>query len=69
MFKLLLDCALNKTPIFGCRENGIVHEESSPYNPPANGLAEAGVKIIKGILEKADATLKIKFKVKRNAQK
>jgi len=30
-----------------CRQNNIVHEESSPYNPPANGLAEAGVKIIK----------------------
>ena len=34
-----------------CAENNILHETSSPYNPRSNGLAESGVKIVKGILE------------------
>ena len=34
-----------------CLENNIIHETSAPYNPQSNGLAEAGVKIIKAILK------------------
>jgi hypothetical protein len=33
-----------------CEKHGIVHELSSPYNPRANGLAEAGVKNVKKLL-------------------
>ena len=35
-----------------CKDNSIVHELSSPYNPRSNGLAESGVKIVKTILQK-----------------
>jgi len=42
-----------------CRENNIIHEQSSPYNPQSNGLAEAAVKNMKRLvvacrMEKAD---------------
>jgi len=33
-----------------CRENQIIHELSAPYNPEANGLAEAAVKSMKNII-------------------
>ena len=33
-----------------CRNNGIKHELSSPYNPESNGLAEAAVKNIKTLI-------------------
>ena len=32
-----------------CAENNIIHETAAPYNPSSNGLAEAGVKIIKSV--------------------
>lgn len=35
-----------------CKEFGIIVEQSSPYNPRSNGLAEAGVKQVKGLLKK-----------------
>ena len=35
-----------------CRERGIVHETSSPYNPRSNGHAEAAVKTAKHLLLK-----------------
>ena len=35
-----------------CKENGIRHELSAPYNPRSNGLSESGVKIIRSILIK-----------------
>ena len=33
-----------------CTAHGIQHELSSPYNPESNGLAEAAVKSLKGIV-------------------
>ena len=36
-----------------CREKGIIHETSSPYNPQSNGHAEASVKIAKHLLLKS----------------
>ena len=33
-----------------CAAHGITHELSSPYNPESNGLAEAAVKNLKGIV-------------------
>ena len=35
-----------------CKENGIHHETSSPYNPMSNGLAEAAVKSVKYLIMK-----------------
>ncbi len=35
-----------------CKDNGILHETSSPYNPESNGLAEAAVKNVKKLLIK-----------------
>ena len=35
-----------------CKDNGILHETSSPYNPESNGLAEAAVKNVKKLLVK-----------------
>ena len=35
-----------------CDKNGIKHDLASPYNPRANGLAENGVKVVKGLLLK-----------------
>ena len=35
-----------------CEEKHIIHELSSAYNPESNGLAEAGVKNMKGLLSK-----------------
>lgn len=35
-----------------CTEFGIIVEQSSPYNPRSNGLAEAAVKQIKGLMKK-----------------
>ena len=37
-----------------CQENSITHELASPYNPKSNGLAEAGVKIVKTLLSKCN---------------
>ena len=39
-----------------CKENNIKHEVSSPYNPKANGLAEAAVKNVKSIIAKCHNT-------------
>ena len=36
-----------------CSSHGITHEISAPYNPKSNGLAEAGVKLVKNILGKS----------------
>ena len=36
-----------------CKEFGITHVTSSPYNPTSNGLAESGVKICKSLLTKS----------------
>ena len=36
-----------------CKNKGIIHEVSSPYNPQSNGHAEASVKIAKHLLIKA----------------
>ena len=35
-----------------CKNKGIVHETSSPYNPQSNGHAEAAVKIAKHLMPK-----------------
>ena len=35
-----------------CSRNGITHELMSPYNPQANGLAEAAVKNVKNFILK-----------------
>ena len=35
-----------------CRQNGIEHELSSPYNPESNGLAEAAVKNMKSLVKR-----------------
>ena len=35
-----------------CVSHDIKHEVSAPYNPESNGLAEAGVKLVKNILRK-----------------
>ena len=35
-----------------CKEHGIIHETSSPYNPRSNGLAEAAVKNCKYLMLK-----------------
>lgn len=35
-----------------CDKHGITHEVSSPYNPQANGLAEAAVKSMKRLVQK-----------------
>jgi len=37
-----------------CATIGCQHVTSSPYNPRSNGLAEAGVKIVKNLLEKVE---------------
>ena len=37
-----------------CKEHGIFHQPSSPYNPHSNGLAESPVKIAKFLLSKSD---------------
>lgn len=37
-----------------CTELNIIHEVSSPYNPRSNGLVEAAVKQVKGLLKKMD---------------
>ena len=37
-----------------CREHSITHEQSSPYYPQSNGLAEAAVKNAKNLMEKCD---------------
>ena len=39
-----------------CKNNNILHEVSSPYNPKGNGLAEAAVKNVKNILAKCAST-------------
>jgi hypothetical protein len=39
-----------------CRDNEISHEQSAPYNPKSNGLAESGVKAAKKLLSKAKET-------------
>ena len=36
-----------------CKQAGVAHRSTAPWNPRANGLAEAFVKIIKGALKKA----------------
>ena len=41
-----------------CKENSIIHELSSPYNPQSNGHAEAGVKVAKHLLQKCDANMR-----------
>jgi len=35
-----------------CKQNNIIHELSSPYNPQSNGLAESAVKSVKALLAK-----------------
>jgi Integrase core domain. len=35
-----------------CAENNIIHEQSAPYHPESNGLAEAAVKSVKALLRK-----------------
>ena len=35
-----------------CKDNGILHETSSPYYPESNGLAEAAIKNVKKLLVK-----------------
>ncbi len=35
-----------------CKDNGIHHETSKPYNPESNGLAEAAIKNVKKLLVK-----------------
>ncbi|XP_059080054.1 uncharacterized protein K02A2.6-like [Tigriopus californicus] len=35
-----------------CAENNIIHEQSAPYHPESNGLAEAAVKLVKALLKK-----------------
>ncbi len=37
-----------------CKEHGINHETSSPYNPQSNGQAEAAVKNTKTLLKKVN---------------
>ena len=39
-----------------CKENNIEHEQSSPYNPRGNGLAESVVKNVKHLLQKCSIT-------------
>ena len=41
-----------------CKQNGIIHELSSPYHPQSNGHAEAGVKVAKRLVQKLDANMR-----------
>ena len=58
IFGILLRCRTDGGPEFQgpfdnyCKNKGIMHEISSPYNPRSNGHAEAAVKIAKHLLLK-----------------
>ena len=41
------------------RQNGIKHITTAPYHPASNGLAENAVKLIKGVIKKANADGKV----------
>ena len=43
--------------------NGIKHITPPPFSPPSNGLAEAGVKVIKNLLKKSNNNLSFKCKL------
>ena len=63
-----LSCVTDNGPQFRapftqwCREKGIVHLPSSKYMPRSNGLAEATVKAVKGLLTKYDGVISLDFK-------
>ena len=40
-----------------CKDNNIIHENSSPYCPQSNGLSEAAVKQMKYLLQKCNQNL------------
>ena len=59
IFGIPLRCRTDGGPQFRgpfdnyCKNKGIIHELSSPYNPQSNGHAEASVKIAKHLLLKS----------------
>ena len=46
-----------------CTPFNMKHEVSSPYNPRSNGLAEAAVKSMKGLLRKLDGKIDERFRI------